>query len=95
MELDVLEPLTITSWHGPFAPEVADSAADALESGKILYAPQLPFELSPAERKFLSPDCLDGKSKNISFRPQSGVLKGTRYQAAERDQLLGVLKRYL
>jgi hypothetical protein len=94
MELDVLEPLTITSWHGPVAPEIVARAADALESGKLLYAPHLPFVLSEAERKFLSLDCLGGKSKNISFRPQSGVLKGTRYPVAERDQLLGMLKRY-
>ena len=94
MELDVLEPLTITSWQGPFAPEIIARAADALESGKLLYASQLPFELSQAEQKFLSSDCLDSKSKNISFRPQSGVLQGTRYQTAERDQLLGMLKRY-
>jgi hypothetical protein len=69
-------------------------AADALEDGKLLYAQMLPFELSAAEQRFLSPDYLDAKSKNVSFRPGSGVLKGTRCQGAERDQLLGMLRRY-
>src|SRR5271169_4090821 len=92
--MEILEPLDITSWRGPFPPETVAKAADALETGKLLYAPQLPFELSEGERRFLSPDCLDGKSKNLSFRPDSGVLKGTGYQGAERDELLGMLRRY-
>ncbi|HLB91421.1 MAG TPA: Kdo hydroxylase family protein [Terriglobales bacterium] len=92
--MEILEPLDIASWQGPFSPEIVAKAADALETGKLLYAPQLPFELSENERRFLSPDCLDGKSKNISFRPGSGALKGTRYQGPDRNQLLGMLQRY-
>jgi len=92
--MEILEPLDITSWQGPFTPEIVAKAADALESGKLLYAPHLPFELSEAERRFLSPDCLDGKSKNVSFRPDSGVLRGTRCQGPERDELLAMLQRY-
>jgi len=92
--MEILEPLDITSWRGPFSPEIVAKATDALERGKLLYAPVLPFELSEGERRFLSPDCLDRKSKNVSFRPQSGVLKGTRCLGAERDQLLGMLQRY-
>jgi 3-deoxy-D-manno-oct-2-ulosonic acid (Kdo) hydroxylase len=92
--LEVLEPLDITSWQGAFSPEIVARATDALETGKLLYAPQLPFELSGAERRFLSTDCLDGKSKNVSFRPHSGVLKGTRCEGPERDELLGMLRRY-
>jgi len=92
--VEILEPLDITSWQGPFSPEIVAKAADALESGNLLYAPQLPFELSEGERRFLSPDCLDGKSKNISFRPDSGALKGTSCQAEERNELQGMLRRY-
>jgi hypothetical protein len=92
--MEILEPLDITSWQGSFSPEIVAKAADALENGKLLYAPQLPFELSEAERRFLSPDYLDGKSKNVSFRPGSGALQGTRCQGRERDELLGMLQRY-
>jgi hypothetical protein len=92
--MEILEPLDVRSWQGPFSPEVVATAADALEKGKLLYAQQLPFELSETERRFLSPDCLDGKSKNVSFRPDSAVLKGTRYEGAERDEFLGMLRRY-
>ncbi len=91
---EVLEPLGIASWEGPFSPEMAAQATDALETGKLLYAPQLSFELSEAERRFLSPDYLDGKSKNVSFRSSSGVLVGTGCRGAERDELLSMLQRY-
>jgi len=93
-EMEILEPLDITSWQGPFSPENVAKAVDSLESGKLLYAPRLPFELSEAERQFLSTDCLDGKSKNVSFRPSSGILKGSRCQGSERDELLVMLRRY-
>jgi len=92
--MEILESLDITSWQGPFSEEIVAKAADALETGKLLYAPHLPFELSEAERRFLSPDHLDGKSKNVSFRPDSGVLKGTRCQGSERSELHGMLQRY-
>ena len=92
--MEIVEPLDITRWQGPFSPEIVAKAADALETGKILYAPRLPFELSQAERRFLSPDCLDDKSKNVSFRPHSGVLKGTRCQGSARDELREMLQRY-
>jgi hypothetical protein len=92
--MEVLEPLDITSWQGPFSATIVARAADALETGKLLYAPQLPFELSASERRFLSPGCLDGKSKNVSFRPTSGALRGTRCEGAEHDQLLSMLQRY-
>jgi len=92
--VDVLEPVDVTSWQGPFSDRIVAKAADALESGSVLYAPDLHFELSEGERRFLSPDCLDGKSKNISFRPGSGVLGGTSCQGSERDSLLAMLQRY-
>ena len=91
---EILEPLDIRSWQGSFPSGIAGKAADALEKGKLLYAPDLPFAISEAERGLLSPDCLDGKSKNVSFRPGTGVLRGTRCEGAERDLLLGMLERY-
>src|SRR5271165_979363 len=92
--MEILEPIEITSWQGPFSSDIVAKAADALETGKLLYAHQLPFELSEAEQRFLTPECLDGKSKNVSFRPHSGVLKGSNRRGAEREQLLGMLQRY-
>jgi hypothetical protein len=93
-QMEVLEPLDVSSWQAPFSAEITAKATDALETGKLIYAPGLPFELLAAERRFLSPDCLDGKSKSVSFRPGSGVLRGTRFLGSELDELLGMLRRY-
>jgi hypothetical protein len=90
----LLEPLDIRFWHGPIPAEIVTQAASALEAGKILYAPKLRFELSYAERRALAPKCLDGKSKNVSFDAEAGVLRGTRRQGAELDELTRVMKRY-
>jgi len=92
--MEILEPLDITNWQGPFSPEDVAKSADALETGKLLYVPNLPFLVLEPERRFLSPDCLEGKSKNVSFRPDSRGLKGTRYQGEERGELLAMLRRY-
>lgn len=52
------------------------SAVEALEQGKVLYLPQLAFELSEQEKQLLNPALVDVKRKNISFKPQEGVLTG-------------------
>src|SRR5216683_108129 len=88
--MEILEHLEITTWQGPFA----IPAAPALEKGKILFAPHLHFELSEPERRFLSPAYLDGKSKNLSYRPSTGALQGTNSTGAEHEELLQMLRRY-
>ena len=92
--MDALEQLDLTRWEGPFPASAVAAAALALESGKVLFAPDLHFELAQGERRFLSPDCLDGKSKNISFRPATGALQGTGYTGGDRDEILAMLRRF-
>jgi hypothetical protein len=92
--MDVLEKLEITSWSGPFAGDLTSRTVAALETGKILFAPFLHFELSDAEKRFLSPIYLDRKSKNISYRPKTGVMQGSSAEGREGDDLLAMLRRY-
>jgi len=87
--MQALEELGITGWNESFS-----GAAEALESGKVLLAPRLHFALSETERRFLSPACLDGKSKNISYRPATGVLQGAAAGGSERDEMIAMLRRY-
>ena len=68
--------------------------AAAIEQGQIVVTRTPLFELRPEERRFLSPDWLDGKSKNISLKPQSGALGGTSAQGADRDALQKLLARF-
>ena len=76
--MEIIEQIDAERWDGPFPGEIAA----ALESGKVLFAPRLHFELTEAERRFLSPDYLDGKSKNISYRPETGALGRERNRRA-------------
>jgi 3-deoxy-D-manno-octulosonic acid hydroxylase-like protein len=92
--MDVLEKLEITSWRGPFPDDVTSRTAEALENGRILFAPFLHFELSDAEKRFLSPIYLDRKSKNISFRPNTGALGGSSAEDRDAEDLAAMLKRY-
>jgi 3-deoxy-D-manno-oct-2-ulosonic acid (Kdo) hydroxylase len=92
--MDVLERLEITSWSGPFPEDVTARTADALESGKVVFAPFLQFQLSEAEKRFLSPIYLDKKSKNISFRPATDAMQGSSATGRDHDDLLAMLKRY-
>jgi hypothetical protein len=87
--MQVLEELGITGWS-----ESGSNVAEALEAGKVAFAPQLHFELTAQERRFLSPACLDGKSKNISYRPVTGALQGTSSTGTERGELTEMLRRY-
>lgn len=64
----------IKTWHPQ---DMTDHATAALESGKVVYCPNLPFLLTPEEQLLLTPDLLDGSSKNISFNPENDSLKGT------------------
>jgi len=81
----------LTDWP-PAAP--APQPIAALEDGSILFAPRVGFELADAERRFLSPACLNAKSKNLSLNPQTGVLHGTGAIDAERDELHQMLRRF-
>jgi hypothetical protein len=98
--MEVLEELDIRTWQirtwqGPFhANAKSVQPVDALETGKVLLARGLHFELSQAERRFLSPACLDGKAKNVSYRPVTGALQGTSAAGADREDLLAMLKRF-
>ena len=92
--VEILEQVGIQEWTGPFAEQVARQAVSALEDGKILFAPGLRFELLPGEQRFLSPEYLAAKSKNISYHPDSKALGGTACQGSDRVELGAMLRRF-
>ncbi|MBW8845397.1 MAG: Kdo hydroxylase family protein [Burkholderiales bacterium] len=65
----------------------------ALEAGKVLYFPELRFELTPDESKLLRPDVRDEKSRNISLR-NDGVLAGAAVQGEEQVRLAAMIGRF-
>lgn len=51
-------------------------SAVLLEQGRVLYFPEMPFEMEEREKKLLSGEIGSGKHKNISFDPRTGALRG-------------------
>jgi len=92
--MSILEALDIDAWSGPFDGAVQERATAALESGRILYFPRLPFAFGPDEQVLLSPQFSDGKAKNVSLDPAVNSLKGTVVQGQRRERLHGLMERF-
>jgi hypothetical protein len=88
-----LESLDLRDWSGDCPPEDRERALQALESGKILFLPHLRFELNVDEQRFLDPCVSDGKAKNISFDPRTGI-GGANLADGERKALAALLRRF-
>jgi len=88
--MNALQTLDVDNWTGPFAAETRAEAIDALESGRVLFFPYLPFLLRAEEKPLLTPDLFSGRAKNISLAP-SGKLK---HAAGESDALQAMMQRF-
>lgn len=91
---NVIQTIDIHNWQGPFADSIQLDAINALENGKVIYCPHLPFELSKAEKALLTPRTLDKNSKNISYNAINKELKGCRLKNHPCQDMKGILSRY-
>jgi hypothetical protein len=91
---DVLETLSITAWHGPFDPELRQRALSALEHGKVLVLPDLPFQIAPHEADLLRPDISGAERKNVSLDPRTGRLGNTALESQQTGRLTAMLQRF-
>lgn len=89
MEQQILD-IDIADWQVD-APN--DAWIAALEAGKVLYFPRLAFKLATAETRFLTPDVLDPKSRNISL-DANGRLKGASVDATSQGELAAMIGRF-
>jgi 3-deoxy-D-manno-oct-2-ulosonic acid (Kdo) hydroxylase len=89
-----LETIEITRWGGPFPEAERTRVREALERGRVLYFPNLAFELAESEGFLLSPTLADGRAKNISLDPASGSLRGTRGTDRERQHLQAMMEAF-
>ena len=70
-----------------------NSSVTALESGRVLFFPNLRFELDAREVRFLNPGILD-RSKNVSYQPLDDALGGRSRTGPDGDDLRALLRRY-
>lgn len=92
--MEVLTEIEGHRWDGPFGPQDRERATIALESGCIVYLPNLAFDVSEDELRFFSADATDGKAKNISFDPRNGRTGGTLCEGQELKALQAMMRRY-
>jgi hypothetical protein len=85
--------LEIGDWDEAVGPDAQARAADALESGKVLYFPRLGFFLNQHERSLLTPDVSDGNAKNVSLKPD-GALRGTSCTGQSAQLLKSMIERF-
>lgn len=89
MERQIVE-IDLRTWQ----PETANAEwITELEAGKVLYFPHLAFTPTEAERRFLTPDARDPKSRNISLDAQ-GRLKGAAGDATAQRELAAMIGRF-
>lgn len=91
--LSLLLPLSHASWADSVPPDLADIAIAALEQGRVLFLPNLPFTVHAAEQRMFSPSILSS-NKNTSFDTATGRVGGTTLAGAERETLRSVLARF-
>jgi hypothetical protein len=91
--MNVLHTIEIKAWEEAIVPDVQAGAADALESGMVLFFPQLAFGLEEKERVLLTPDVSDGKAKNVSLKPV-GELRGTSCTGETAELLKNMIARF-
>ncbi|MDH2239353.1 Kdo hydroxylase family protein, partial [Pigmentiphaga sp. GD03639] len=80
------------SWDDAPGQAGASTPVAELEEGKVLYFPELRFELSQAETGLLDPALVDPKRKNISLNATTGKLTGVAVED-ERQAAIGALVR--
>lgn len=89
-----MEPQIIEIPHADWQSVPANEAwIRALEAGKVLYFPNLAFELTAEEKRFLTPEIRDPKIRNISL-DAAGHLKGALGNEADQAQLAAMIRRF-
>ncbi len=92
--MDIIKTLDFATWNPALEAEEAVNYTRALESGSVALLPHLNFELADDERYLLSPKWSDGKAKNISYDPQTQLVKHTSATGGDKEAIGRMMGRY-
>jgi len=90
----MLERLLLENWSGPYDAGMKARALLALESGAVLFFPNLAFVLSEAEKRFLDASVSDGKAKNISLDHTTGTMQASALTGEAARELAAMMERF-
>lgn len=92
--MERIETLHVQQWNTQFTSEQQMEALRALETGKVIFLPQLAFNLDAHEQRFLSPEFVAPKSKNISYDLRNQRLRGAQGSLHDCQQLQTMVARF-
>ena len=81
------------SWRD--ASDAREQAVSALESGGVLYLPDLGFPVEDRENRFFDDDILHLSSKNVSYDPSTNEVRGLKSSEGTRDEDRAALGRMM
>ena len=90
----MLESLPLDTWTGPYDAELKARAVAALESGAVLFFPNLPFLLAEPEKQFLDAKVSDGQAKNISLDHTTGKMQSSSLTGEKAQALAAMMERF-
>ena len=90
----MLESLALENWSGPYDAGTKAHALSALESGAVLFFPNLAFVLTDAEKRFLDASVSDGKAKNISLDHTTGKMQASALTGEPARELAAMIERF-
>ena len=90
----MLESLPLNNWTGPYDAALKARAVAALESGAVLFFPNLPFVLSGPETQFLDARVSDGQAKNISLDHTTGKMQSSSLSGEKAQSLAAMMERF-
>jgi hypothetical protein len=93
MAIDPIATFDLDRWSGPFGDDTRATAQDALEDGKVLYFPRLPFTVGNSENSLLTGALSNGKTKNISRDPD-GRIQGDSATPDDTARLSAMMGRF-
>lgn len=92
--MQVLHEIFGKDWEASYTSQMQSEATRAIEDGKIVLLPQLTFALSSEEEIFFSTEFSHPKFKNISFNPQTGLVRGAKCDVVHQTALKNMMARY-
>lgn len=92
-ESQILE-VNCSDWDGADLSMPRDTVRVALETGKVLYFPNLRFTIEGGETALLDPALADPKRKNISLDPNGGTLRGVEADPVMQSAVRALVARY-
>jgi hypothetical protein len=88
-----IEHIDLEPQHASLSADFRDRAIDALEGGKILFLPRYQFVVTDEESTIFSPTIISN-SKNVSYDPRTGVLRGTVASGPNTELLRKMIARF-